>query len=142
LTARDDDFLVWKAILPVSAASLVLAATGSGATMSALAAGPGLPAGWTHAAINFYVNHTAHTLVLDRGRVTTASGTSLTLVEQDGVSVQVTLALTTQVIVDGQPGQISDIRRGVTAMTQTIDGGPARLVRVHVPPRLARLTRR
>jgi hypothetical protein len=130
--------LVWKGALVLAAAmSLVLAATGSGATT----AGP-LPPGWTHAAINFYVNRTAHTLVLDRGRVTAASGTSLTLLEQDGTSVQVALDASTQVIVDGQPGQLSDIRPGVTAVTRTIDGGSARLVRVHVPPRLARLPRR
>jgi hypothetical protein len=124
---------VWKAILTVSAVSLALAAAGSGA---------GLPPGWTHAEINFSVNRVPHTLILDRGRVTAVSTSSLTLREQDGSSVQVALAAETQVRVDGQPGQLSDIRRGVVAVTQRIDGGAARQVNVHVPPRLARLTRR
>jgi hypothetical protein len=129
--------LMWKGALVAAAGALALAPAGSGAT----AAGA-LPAGWTHAAINFYVNRTAHTLVLDRGRVTTASATSLTLLEQDGTSVQVALDSSTQVLVDGRPGGLSDIRPGVIAVTRTIDGGSARLVRVHVPPRLAHLTRR
>jgi hypothetical protein len=54
----------------------------------------------------------------------------------------VALAPDTQIVVDGRPGQVADIRRGVTATTQRIDGGAARLVNVHVPPRLARSTRR
>jgi hypothetical protein len=91
-----------------------------------------------HAEINYVVNHVPHTLVLDRGRVTAVSSSSMTLREQDGSSVQIALAADTQVIVDGQPGQLSDIRRGVIAVTQRVDGGAARQVRVHVPPRLAR----
>jgi hypothetical protein len=122
---------MWKAAVTVALASLALAATGS-------AAGPSLPAGWMHAEINFVVNRVPHTLVLDRGRVTAVAPGSMTLREQDGSSVQIALATDTQVIVDGRPGQLSDIRRGVTAVTQRIDGGAARQVRVHVPPRLRR----
>jgi hypothetical protein len=40
------------------------------------------------------------------------------------------------VTVDGRPGQVSDIRRFAIALTQRIDGGPATLVRVQIPPRL------
>jgi hypothetical protein len=126
-----------KTILATAAAALALAAGGTAATTSSLAGGL-MPAGWTHAEINFSINRVPHTLVLDRGRVTAASSTSLTLLEQDGSSVDVALASTTQVNVDGRPGQLSDIRRGVTAVTQRIDGGAARSVKVHVPPRLAR----
>jgi hypothetical protein len=124
---------VSKALLAAAAASLAIAPSGAAA---------GLPAGWTHAEINFFVNGAPHTLVLDRGRVTVASPASLTLREADGSSVQVPLAASTQVIVDGQPGQLTDLRRGEIALTQRIDGAAARQVRVHVPPRLARLTRR
>jgi hypothetical protein len=74
--------------------------------------------------------------------VTAVSPSSLTIHEADGSSVQVALAPDTQIVVDGRPGQVADIRRGVTATTQRIDGGAARLVNVHVPPRLARSTRR
>jgi hypothetical protein len=124
---------VWKSILAVSVASLALAAAGSASD---------LPAGWTHAEINYSVNRVPHTLILDRGRVTAVSPGSLTIHEADGSSVQVALAPDTEIVVDGRPGQVSDIRRGVTAVTQRIDGGAARLVRVHVPPRLLRLARR
>ena len=91
-----------------------------------------------HAEINFVINRVPHTLVLDRGRVTAVSPSSMTLREQDGSSVQIALAPETQVLVDGRPGQLADIRRGVTAVAQRIDGGAAQLVRVHVPPRLRR----
>ena len=125
---------MWKALLSIAIASLALAGAAAG--------GPALPVGWTHAEINFSVNRVPHTLILDRGRVTTVSESSMTLREQDGSSVQVALAADTQVIVDGTPGQLSDIRRGVVAVAQRIDGGSARQVRVHVPARLARLARR
>ena len=127
---------MWKALLTAAVASLALAAGGSAA------GGPALPTGWMHAEINFVVNRVPHTLVLDRGRVTAVVPSSMTLREQDGSSVQIALAADTQVTVDGQPGQLSDIRRGVNAVAQRIDGGAARQVRVHVPPRLARLARR
>lgn len=130
LTAGRHDLVVWKILLATSLAALAFAAPGSAAD---------LPAGWTHAEINYSVNRVPHTLVLDRGRVTAVSPSTLTIHEADGSSVQVALAPDTQIVVDGRPGQLSDIRRGVTAVAQRIDGGAARLVRVHVPPRLLRL---
>ena len=117
--------------------ALVLVATVSGATSLSLAGGSGLPAGWTHAQINYFVDNAAHTLVLDRGLVTSASAAGLTLREQDGSTVQVGLSSSTQVIVDGTPGQVTQIRRGELAITQSIDGGPATIVRIQIPPRLA-----
>ena len=120
---------MWKSVLIVAATSLALAAG------SASAAGV-IPVGWTHAEINYSVNHVPHTLILDRGRVVQATGSSMTLREQDGSSVQIALSSSTQVNVDGQPGQLTDIRRGVMAVAQRIDGGSATVVRVHVPPRL------
>ena len=136
MTARADDVGVWKMLIGVSAASLALA-TSSGGALAAPGIG-GLPAGWTHAEINVAVNHVPHTIVLDRGRVTTASASSLTLREQDGSTVQVDLSPTTQVTVNGQPGQLTDLRRGAWALTQRIDGGAATRVVETVPPRLLR----
>jgi len=122
-----------KTALIALTAALVLAAPATAA---------GLPAGWTHAEINVVIGRVPHTLVLDRGRVTATSAQSLTIREQDGNSVQVDVGPATQVLVDGRPGQLTDIRRGVIAVTERVDGGAARSVRVHVPPRLARLARR
>jgi len=124
---------VWKQFLAVSIASLALATAVSAEN---------LPAGWTHAEINYAVNHVPHTLVLDRGKVTAASTSSLTLREADGSSVQIALVPDTQVVVNGHLGQVTDIRRGANATTQRIDGGPARLVNVKIPPRLLHLPRR
>ena len=104
---------------------------------SASGAGGGvMPAGWTHAEINYSAGGGSHTLILDRGRVTAVSATSLTLREQDATVVQIGLSSSTQVTVNGQPGQVSDIRRFAIALTQRIDGGPAIRVRVQIPPRL------
>lgn len=128
-----DDLAVWKSTLAVALASLAIAAAGSAEN---------LPAGWTHAEINYSVSRVPHTLVLDRGKVITVSPSSLTIREADGSSVQVALAPDTQVVVDGRPGPVTDIRRGATATTQRIDGGAARVVKVHIPPRLLRLARR
>lgn len=114
---------MWK---PFAAALL------SALALAAAAAAEPLPAGWTHAEINYTdASRTAHTLILDRGRVVAASTASLTLRELDGTSVQVALSPSTVVIVNGQPGQLTDLRRGMTAATDRIDGGPAVRVRAH-----------
>ncbi len=126
------------AIAASAACSLALAA----GSASGAAGGGVMPAGWTHAEINYSVARVPHTLILDRGLVAAVSSTSLTLREQDGSTVQIALSSTTQVTVDGQPGQLSDIRRFEIAITQRVDGGPATQVRVHVPPRLAGQTTR
>jgi hypothetical protein len=115
----------------MAACSLALAAG------SASGAGGGvLPVGWTHAEINYSVGRVPHTLIIDRGRVAAVSASSLMLREQDGSTVQIGLASSTQVTVNGQPGQLSDIRRFAFALTQRIDGGVATQIRVQIPPRL------
>jgi hypothetical protein len=123
---------ILKALAATAACSLALAAG------SASGAGGGgvMPAGWTHAEINFAVGRVPHTLILDRGRVAAVSATSLTLREQDGNTVPIGLSPSTQVTVDGQPGQLTDIRRFAIAITQRIDGGPATQIRLQIPPRL------
>jgi hypothetical protein len=121
-----------KAIAATAACSLALAAgSASGAGGRGV-----LPTGWTHAEINYAVGRVPHTLILDRGRVAAVSASSLTLREQDGSTVQIELSSSTQVTVNGQPGQLSDIRRFAIALTQRIDGGPATQIRVQIPPRL------
>jgi hypothetical protein len=122
-----------KAIAVTAACSLALAA---GSASGAGGGGGLLPPGWTHAEINYAVARVPHTLILDRGRVAAFSATSLTLREQDGSTVQIGLSSATQVTTNGQPGQLSDIRRFAIAVTQRIDGGPATQIRLQIPPRL------
>jgi hypothetical protein len=129
---------VWKTILGVTAAALLLGTAGAGATSSAGIGAGGLPAGWTHAEINVFVNRTAHTLIFDRGRVTAASAGGMSLREQDGTVQQIAVSPSTQVVANGAPGSVSLIRPGETAVTERIDGGPATSVRLTIPPRLAR----
>ena len=120
------------------ATALLLGAAGAGATGSVGIGAGGLPVGWTHAEINVFVNNTAHTLILDRGRVTGASAAGMTLREQDGTTQQIALSPSTQVVFNGSPGTLSQIRPGETAVTQRVDGGAATMVRLQVPPWLAR----
>jgi hypothetical protein len=127
---------VFRAILGVTAAVLVLAASGGATGESGLAGGL-IPPNWTHAEINYSVNRVAHTLTLDRGQVTAVSASAITLREQDGTSVQVAVSASTQVTIDGVASQVSNIRRGENAQTRRVDGGPAIQVQVHVPPRIA-----
>jgi hypothetical protein len=119
---------MWK---PLAAALL------AGLALSAGAAAESLPAGWTHAEINFTdASRTAHTLILDRGRVAAVSTSSLTLREADGTSASIVLSPSTVVTINGRPGQVATIRRGMTVVTQRIDGGAAVSVRAHGRVRL------
>jgi len=96
-----------------------------------------MPAGWTHAEINYYSGGAGHTLVLDRGLVTSASGSALTLREQDGTSWTIPLSPSTKVFANGSPGSIAMIRPGEIALTRRVDGGPASAVQLRIPPRIA-----
>ena len=130
LIPRDDDLGVRRGLLKaiaVTAACSVALAAGSA---SGAGGGGVMPVGWTHAEINYAVGGVPHTLILDRGRVAAVSPTLLTLREQDGSTVQIGLSPSTQVTVNGQPGQLSSIRRFANAVTQRIDGGPAIQIRV------------
>jgi hypothetical protein len=118
-----------RSLLAASLAALALAGGGTAAN---------LPAGWTHAEINFSVGRVPHTLILDRGRVTAVSASALTLREQDGSSVDVALSPSTQVVVSGRPGSVAEIVRGATVTTWRIDGGAATSVRVVLPRRVRR----
>ena len=125
---------ILTAIAATAACSVALAAgSASGAGVGGV-----MPAGWTHAEINYAVGGVPHTLILDRGRVimVTLNPASLTLKEQDGSTVQVPLASSTQVTIGGRPSSISAIRWRSTAVTQRVDGGPATQVRVQLPARL------
>ena len=92
---------------------------------------PTVPGNWSHVDINRKIGRKWHTLTLDRGKITQVSATQLTLREPDA-SVTI-IPLTPQAIVRvfGLDTSIYALRRGMTAATMRIDGGPA--VRVRVP---------
>jgi hypothetical protein len=117
---------MWKPLLTVPLAALALAGP---------AAAADLPAGWWHAEINFAIARVPHTLVLDRGKIVSAAPASLTLREQDGSMVDIPVASSTQVTIAGRPAAVTDLRRGETAITRRIDGGPATNVTVRVAVR-------
>jgi hypothetical protein len=102
---------------------------------------PNLPAGWSHAQINVVVRRVPHTLTYDHGRITAVSPTSLTLREPDGSVVTIALDSSTRVLIDGRTASIDQVRRLETATTVSVDGGPAALVKVRIPPRVAAMLR-
>jgi len=98
---------------------------------------PSLPAGWSHAEINVVIKHQPHTLIYDRGRVVAVTASSLVLRERDGSVVTIAVSAASQIRIAGQPGVLSQIRRLEIATTVGVDGGPAALVTVQIPPRVA-----
>jgi hypothetical protein len=140
LTADDDHLLVRT--LTISAGSLLAAATLAGAAAAIrLPRAPSLPPGWSHAQINIVVKRVAHTLTYDRGRVVSVGPDSLTLREPDGTMQTIGVDSGTKITIAGQPGTLDQIRRLEVATTVSVDGGPAAVVKVTIPPGLAALAR-
>jgi hypothetical protein len=146
LTAGDDHPRVARTPLAAAAVAAAIAAALAG---SAHAAGglfgpvSGLPAGWSHAQINVVIRRQPHTLTYDRGRVVSVTPTQLVLRERDGSMAQITLSPATKVTIAGRGATLAQIRPLETAVTVSVDGGPASAVRVTIPAWLAaRLARR
>jgi hypothetical protein len=121
-------------VLAGAVAALALAA-------SAPAKDPPLPPGWSHAEVNVVIKHRAHTVIYDRGRVTSLTPSSLTLHERDGSVVTIQVAPAATVKVNGRFASLADIRPGATAQTRRVDGGPAVLVQA-TQPKKARVAER
>ena len=91
---------------------------------------PRIPGTWSHAEINVTIKKQLHTLILDRGRITQANATQLTLLESGGVPVTVQLSPDTIIMFRGFRVTPFSLRRGLFAETMRIDGGAAVRVRV------------
>jgi hypothetical protein len=106
-------------------------------TIGAAGAAPGIPpfptvpGNWSHVDINRKIGRKWHTLTLDRGRITQVNATQLTLREPDASFTVIPLTPQTIVRIYGLDTSIFALRRGMSATTMRIDGGPA--VRVRVP---------
>jgi len=122
-----------RILAAVFAAGLALA----GVAAAAGTPGPiaSLPPGWSHAEVNVTINGETHTLIYDRGRVQSATSSSLVLKERDGSVVTIPVGPKTRVRVNGQPASLADVQQGYFASTLRIDGGPAQLVRAFAPRR-------
>jgi hypothetical protein len=120
---------------------LALMAVAAGAAVK-LPASPNLPAGWSHAQINVVLKRVPHTLTYDHGTVTSVSATALTLREPDGSVVTIAVDSSTRIMISGRRATLDQVRRLETATTVSVDGGPAAVVKVRVPPRLAAFLRR
>jgi hypothetical protein len=70
------------------------------------------------------------------------TATSLTLREGDGSVVTIDVSPDAEVRIAGQPASLSQVRRLEIAMTTSIDGAPATVVRIQIPPGLAAVLRR
>ncbi len=104
---------------------------------SAAAMGPSFPPGWTEISVNVIIRRVPHTLVYDRGTVIAVGGGSITLRERDGNVVPINVSPTAQIMIDGQPAALSQVRVLETATTLRVDGGAAEKVTVQIPPKLA-----
>jgi len=78
------------------------------------------------------IKRVPHTLIVDRGKITQITTTSLTLHENTGVNQVIPLTGATIVTVDGAPAGISSLRRRMSATTLRVDGGAAVRVRATV----------
>src|SRR5436309_15169831 len=116
--------------LVVTLATLPLLASAG----SALGAGgppqiPRIPGKWSNVQLNVIIKKVPHTLLVDRGKVTQITTTSVTLREPDGQTPTIELNDQTIVTVDGSPATISSLRRRMTVTTLRVDGGAAVRVR-------------
>jgi hypothetical protein len=110
-------------------ALFALLATAAGAGAATVPPFPNLSGAWTHVDINVQIRGKPHTLTLDRGRITQVSATQVTLLERDRSVVVIPLSPLAIVKVDGLVATIRALRRGMTAQTMRIDGGPAVRIR-------------
>jgi len=107
----------------------LLACAGAAAGAGAPPQIPKIPGKWSHVELNVVIRHAPHTLIVDRGKITQITTTSLTLHEGTGNNVVLPLTDQTIVTVDGAPASISSLRRRMTATTLRVDGGAAVRVR-------------
>jgi hypothetical protein len=109
----------------------VLTTVGAAGAASGIPQFPTVPGNWSHVDINRKIGRKWHTLTLDRGRITQVNATQLTLREPDASITVIPLTPQAIVRVYGVDTSIYALRRGMTASTMRIDGGPA--VRIRVP---------
>ena len=108
----------------------VLTTVGAAGAASGIPAFPTVPGNWSHVDINRKIGKRWHTLTLDRGRITQVSPTQLTLREPDASVTVIPLTPQAMVRIYGLDLTIYSLKRGMSAMTMRIDGGPAVRVRV------------
>lgn len=118
--------------LAVLFALLSLLASSGSAGAGGVPPFPHLAGNWSHAEINVTIKHEPHTLILDKGKIAQVNGTQLTLKEAKGVTQVIPINAQTIVNIRGSAATIYFLRRGMTAQTMRIDGGPA--VRIRATP--------
>ncbi len=94
---------------------------------------PTLPGNWAHVEINEKIAKKPHTVILDRGRIVSATPTVLTLREL-GANVAIPLSPTTIITFKGITISSGDLHKGLYAEAMTIDGGAAVRVRETLRP--------
>ena len=90
---------------------------------------PKIPGQWSHVEINVTIRRVPHTVTLDRGRITQASPTQLTLREADGSTAVIPVDQNTLVVVNGLASLTADLKKRMNVETMRIDNGPAVRVR-------------
>jgi hypothetical protein len=124
-------FAVLIAVLSLLASSVGAAAVLRGAPPPPI---PQIPGNWSHIEMNVTFRHQPHTLILDRGRITQAGATQLTLRRPDGTTTTIGLAPTTIIMFGRFKAAPNAVRRGAFAVTMSVDGGAAARVRLSLRP--------
>jgi hypothetical protein len=122
--------------LAAAIAVLFLLAFGTGAAAGVRGAPPNfpeLPGNWAHVEINEKIQKAPHTVILDRGRIVSASPTQLVLKEL-GENVSIPLAPTTIIVFRGTRIPANGLTKGLYAEAMRIDGGAAVRVRETLRP--------
>jgi hypothetical protein len=117
-------------------AALSLSASAAGAATGFRGGPPAfpyVPGSWAHVEINEKIQKQAHTVILDRGRIVSASATQLVLREL-GTNAVIPLSPTTIVTFRGITIATTDLKRGLYAEAMRIDGGAAVRVRETLRP--------
>lgn len=122
--------------LAAVAAVLALLAFAAGAAAGLRGAPPNFPAvpgNWAHVEINLKIQKQPHTIILDRGKIVSATPALLTLREL-GSNVQIPLSPTSIVTYKGIAIPAAELKKGLYAETMRIDGGAAVRVRETLRP--------
>ena len=130
MTANEHSEHMRKLVVLIVVLGVLTTVGTAGAASTAIPGFPSIPGKWSHVDINRKMGQKWHTLTLDRGRITQANTTQLTLREPDGSLVVIPLTPQAIVRIYGVDATIYFLRRGMNAMTMRIDGGPAVRIRV------------
>jgi len=114
-----------RRIVVIGAVALAFAAASSATAARRPPTFPRIAGSWFHVELNMTIAGKPHTLILDRGRIRRATALAVTVHERDGNNVDIPLAPTTVVQLNGRPVPAVFLVRGMPVEIMRVDGGAA-----------------